>query len=121
MGRFMSPDWSQDPDPVAYADLENPQTLNLFGYTHKNPLSGTDPDGHFRDNVIDCGCQDVEWPESWTQFFHNIPQATVDVFREDAQWVENLFGKKTPVAPPVAPPANTANPNPDAKQHKKRG
>jgi RHS repeat-associated protein len=30
MGRFMTPDWSRDPDPVPYADYENPQTLNLY-------------------------------------------------------------------------------------------
>lgn len=46
MGRWMSPDWADDPEPVPYADLENPQSLNLYGYVNNNPLSGTDPDGH---------------------------------------------------------------------------
>jgi RHS repeat-associated protein len=46
MGRFMSPDWSEKPEAVPYADLENPQTLNLYSYMRNNPLSGTDPDGH---------------------------------------------------------------------------
>src|SRR5271170_4338227 len=32
MGRFMSPDWSDDPSPVPWADLENPQSLNLYAY-----------------------------------------------------------------------------------------
>jgi RHS repeat-associated protein len=48
-GRFMTPDWSDDPDPVPYADVTNPQTLNLYGYVLNNPLSSTDGDGH------DCG------------------------------------------------------------------
>jgi RHS repeat-associated protein len=46
MGRFMSPDWSDKPEAVPYADLSNPQTLNLYSYGRNNPLSVTDPDGH---------------------------------------------------------------------------
>lgn len=46
MGRFLSPDWTDKPDPVPYADFDNPQSLNLYQYMHNNPLSGTDPDGH---------------------------------------------------------------------------
>jgi hypothetical protein len=45
-GRFMSPDWSSDPDPVPYADFTNPQSLNLYGYVDNNPLSYFDPTGH---------------------------------------------------------------------------
>jgi RHS repeat-associated protein len=32
MGRFMSPDWSAQEEPVPYAKLDNPQTLNLYSY-----------------------------------------------------------------------------------------
>jgi RHS repeat-associated protein len=46
MGRFMSPDWSAQQDPVPYAKLDNPQTLNLYGYMQNNPLGGVDQDGH---------------------------------------------------------------------------
>jgi len=46
MGRFMSPDWSAPPSPVPYADLMNPQSLNLYSYVLNNPLSKDDPDGH---------------------------------------------------------------------------
>ena len=45
-GRFTSPDWSADPDPVPYADFQNPQSLNLYSYVLNNPLKSTDPDGH---------------------------------------------------------------------------
>jgi RHS repeat-associated protein len=46
MGRFMSPDWSVKADPVPYAKLDNPQTLNLYDYMRNNPLGGIDTDGH---------------------------------------------------------------------------
>jgi RHS repeat-associated protein len=46
MGRWMSPDWSAKEDPVPYAKLDDPQTLNLYGYVRNNPLSQVDPDGH---------------------------------------------------------------------------
>ncbi len=49
MGRWMSPDWSNDPDAVPYASLENPQSLNLYAYVRNNPLSHNDPDGHHED------------------------------------------------------------------------
>jgi RHS repeat-associated protein len=45
-GRFTSPDWSETPDPVPYADLSDPQSLNLYAYVRNNPLYYSDPDGH---------------------------------------------------------------------------
>jgi RHS repeat-associated protein len=45
-GRFTSSDWSEKPQPVPYADLSDPQTLNLFVYVRNNPLSQADSDGH---------------------------------------------------------------------------
>jgi RHS repeat-associated protein len=46
MGRWMSPDWSAKQDPVPYAKLDDPQSLNLYGYMLNNPLGGADADGH---------------------------------------------------------------------------
>lgn len=46
MGRFLTPDWSAKEDPVPYAKLDNPQSLNLYSYVWNNPLSRTDLDGH---------------------------------------------------------------------------
>jgi RHS repeat-associated protein len=45
-GGFTSPDWSEQPQTTPYAKIEDPQTLNLYGYLRNNPLSGADPDGH---------------------------------------------------------------------------
>jgi RHS repeat-associated protein len=47
IGRFMSPDWSAKVEPVPYAKLGNPQSLNLYSYVWNNPLSRNDPDGHY--------------------------------------------------------------------------
>ena len=49
MGRFMSPDWTAEADPVPWAALDNPQSLNLYSYVLNNPLNRTDPFGHAPD------------------------------------------------------------------------
>jgi hypothetical protein len=46
MGRFMSPDWSAKVEPVPYAKLDDPQSLNLYAYVGNNPLGRIDADGH---------------------------------------------------------------------------
>src|ERR1700743_1257181 len=53
MGRFMSPDWAAKAEPVPYAKLDDPQSLNLYSYVRNNPLSNRDLDGH-ADVVADC-------------------------------------------------------------------
>ena len=45
-GRFLSADWSAVPAPVPYANLTNPQTLNLYAIVRDNPESYADLDGH---------------------------------------------------------------------------
>ena len=45
-GRFISADWSADPEPVPYANLTNPQTLNLYAIVADNPDTFADLDGH---------------------------------------------------------------------------
>jgi RHS repeat-associated protein len=66
MGRWMSPDWSASPTPVPYASLQNPQSLNLYGYVNNNPLSRADADGPFWRELLNelrtgCAC--------WTRDF----------------------------------------------------
>jgi RHS repeat-associated protein len=74
MGRFMSPDYSESPMPVPYADLENPQTLNLYAYVENNPLKTVDETGH------DSGCN---WICKIRQFFETPEEVTA----EHRQWL----------------------------------
>jgi len=46
MGRFMSPDYSETPEAMPYADLSNPQSFNRYVYLNDNPIGGIDADGH---------------------------------------------------------------------------
>src|SRR5487761_1967922 len=41
MGRWMTPDWAEKPEAVPYSSLDNPQSLNLYGYVLNNPPSKT--------------------------------------------------------------------------------
>jgi RHS repeat-associated protein len=52
MGRFLSPDWSAKIEPVPYAKLDDPQSLNLYSYVLNNPLSRVDADGHAGDIAV---------------------------------------------------------------------
>ncbi len=36
MGRFLSPDWSKNPQGVPYANYANPQSLNLYAFVGNN-------------------------------------------------------------------------------------
>jgi RHS repeat-associated protein len=46
MGRWLSSDWSSVPVAVPYANLTNPQTLNLYAMVSDDPESFEDLDGH---------------------------------------------------------------------------
>jgi RHS repeat-associated protein len=74
-GRWTSPDWSAAPEPVPYASLGDPQTLNLYAYVRNNPLSRADLDGHKMDcsgaNAQKIGCLTIA---NWNAE-HGIGQA----------------------------------------------
>jgi RHS repeat-associated protein len=46
LGRWLSADWSSVPEPVPYANLTNPQTLNLYAMVSDDPESFADLNGH---------------------------------------------------------------------------
>jgi RHS repeat-associated protein len=56
-GRWMSPDWSVKAEPVPYAKLANPQSLNLYSYVWNGPLARADLDGHCHDHYKDGSCK----------------------------------------------------------------
>jgi RHS repeat-associated protein len=50
-GRWLSADWSSVPVPVPYANLTNPQTLNLYAMVADDPESFADLDGHCEEDA----------------------------------------------------------------------
>lgn len=70
-GRFLSADWSSVPVAVPYANLTNPQTLNLYAIVRDNPESYVDLDGHYELNASGCSddtkCQ-KKWDKAAKQF-----------------------------------------------------
>jgi len=54
-GRWLSPDWSAIPAPVPYANLTNPQTLNLYAMVSDNPETFADLDGHLLYPPVEAG------------------------------------------------------------------
>lgn len=86
--RFMSPDWSAKVEPVPYAKLDNPQSLNLYDYMLDSPLDGVDQDGHFTcggGNAGSLGCRvRAAWNEmhqvsasAWARSGFNVAQQQV--------------------------------------------
>lgn len=69
MGRFMSPDWSAKVEPVPYAKLDDPQSLDLYAYVRNNPVASDDPNGH--------GCN------GWCDLHGNSNQSYSDIINQD--------------------------------------
>jgi len=63
-GRWLSSDWTAMPAPVPYANLSNPQTLNLYAMVADDPESFADLDGHCPWNTP--GCQARSSPDTKT-------------------------------------------------------
>jgi RHS repeat-associated protein len=55
LGRWLSADWSAVPAPVPYANLANPQTLNLYAMVSDNPEAFADLNGHEGEGSGDSG------------------------------------------------------------------
>jgi RHS repeat-associated protein len=62
LGRWLSADWSSVPVPVPYANLTNPQTLNLYAMVSDNPETFADLDGHnctMETSYVTCAGEDT--------------------------------------------------------------
>jgi RHS repeat-associated protein len=85
-GRWLSADWSSVPVAVPYANLTNPQTLNLYSMVADDPESFADLDGHaqasdLKDSLLgegQCckGSLSPEWVVIWRAdgYEHFTPQ-----------------------------------------------
>jgi hypothetical protein len=69
-GRWLSADWSAVPVAVPYANLTNPQTLNLYAMVFDDPESSADLDGHHctvdgeEHNFVWCAAHWAGWVET---------------------------------------------------------
>ena len=110
-GRWLSTDWSAVPVAVPYANLTNPQTLNLYSMVADDPESFADLDGHcgaFNDpckqslSTPPCpnptGCDTAPPPPSPPPNQKDMPQET----KPAGTAPTNPDG--TPKPPPIAPP-----------------
>ena len=84
----MIPDWSAKAEPVPYAKLEDPQSLNLYGYVRNNPLSRNDPDGH-------CNIDGEQHHALWC-FGHTlgITQTVAEEAKDARSQIEQMHGSQ---------------------------
>ena len=59
LGRFMSADWAYKPSPVPYAELADPQSLNLYSFVRNVPTARFDKDGHKDCSASGANCTQV--------------------------------------------------------------
>jgi RHS repeat-associated protein len=96
LGRFMTPDWSEEPEAVPYSNLQEPQTLNLYAYVGNNPMARADPDGHCNTSVYPIRCSD-----DWLNNFPGIVEG-----QKYSIIAQNLTPAPSPgpAMPPPSPP-----------------
>lgn len=118
MGRFMSPDWSAKAEPVPYAKMGNPQTLNLYAFVGNNPISHVDVDGHVplswggfescgsENAAVGCGGNPVENYENSIESQANLQASLVWAAQDQAKAQQQNQSSTA-----------TTNPNAAAEQH----
>jgi RHS repeat-associated protein len=74
LGRWLSADWSAVPAPIPYANLSNPQTLNLYAMVSDNPETFSDLNGH-------CGSEETV---CWENSRYGPPAGTSDPYAPPA-------------------------------------
>ncbi len=86
-GRWLSADWSSVPVAVPYANLTNPQTLNLYAMVGDDPESFADLDGHACPPCIEEVIKiAVEHPEATEK----VIKVTVSVVEDIGEAVEDV-------------------------------
>jgi RHS repeat-associated protein len=78
IGRWLSADWSSVPVPVPYANLANPQTLNLYAMVSDNPETFADLNGHCPNSADTCQGQTTPNPVSSNKNVCNVENGKCD-------------------------------------------
>ncbi len=109
-GRWLSADWSSVPVAVPYANLTNPQTLNLYSMLSDDPESFADLDGH-------CGFLTMPGATSATEPCNNAGQNTPALLGEGTRTLEFRIGTPTKSPPPAprTPPSNRPSRTPTSR------
>ena len=120
LGRWMSPDWSAIPAPVPYANLVNPQTLNLYAMTSDDPETFADLDGH--QGGIQAGNGSIpDWLADGQSGCGTTGDSAIDCGTGiDLSLFADLFASAPP--PPTPPPGTAPPVSPaQAAQQQKKG
>jgi RHS repeat-associated protein len=78
IGRWLSADWSSVPVPVPYANLTNPQTLNLFAMVSDNPETFADLNDHCPNSADSCNIPAQPNPVSSNKNVCNVESGKCD-------------------------------------------
>lgn len=92
-GRWLTADWSAVPVAVPYANLTNPQTLNLYSMVADDPESFADLDGHIcATGTINCE-SDITSQEQNNTAAHTLTVMQTDtttITRDDGSKIETV-------------------------------
>jgi len=109
-GRWLSSDWSSVPTPVPYANLTNPQTLNLYSMVSDDPESFADLDGHTDDTPVQSGTYSGSTPVVPTDNSNNSSETSQQGKLQAQQNKPQVDSNGNPTFKPPAPglPAGVA-------------
>jgi RHS repeat-associated protein len=115
-GRWLSPDWSAIPAPVPYANLTNPQTLNLYAMVCNNPETFADVDGHLAANTfgITDGVDYTGFSNGEGQQWESADEQYVAEEQTQPPQQQDSSAAAAVAAPVVADPPVTTAPTPTA-------
>lgn len=91
LGRFLTADWSDKPVGIPYADMADPQSLNLYSYVRNRPTVLNDLDGH------DCTFFEAPCSERGPASINNETDTTISVERTTTTATKSTDGTITTV------------------------